>query len=93
LAGEFEAFAAADIAASDHFVDANHIGARIFESLAVFRTGAAREFFLLGAHHPANGIGVFLLAMRADQGEVFGFLALDIKLSLVHSVTPVYDKD
>ena len=29
-------------------------------------------------------VGIFLTAMRTDQGEVFGFLALDIKLSLVH---------
>ncbi len=92
LAGEFEAFATANIAAGDHFVDANHIGARVFKALAVFGTGAAWEFVLLGAHHPANGIGAFLLAMRADQGEVFGLLALDIKLSLVHSVTPDTEK-
>jgi len=68
LPREFESLATANVPAGDHFVDANHIGARIGETLAVLRPGAAREFFLFGAHHPANGIRIFLAAMRANQG-------------------------
>ena len=42
LAGEFEALAAADISAGDHFIHADHIGAGILEALAVFGAGAVR---------------------------------------------------
>ena len=51
----------------------------------IFFTGAARELLFFGSHDPSNGVGIFLVAVRADQLEVFGFLFFDVELALVHA--------
>src|SRR5579862_5561145 len=78
LPGEFESLSAAQVAARDELIHADHVGASLRETLLVFLAGAARQFFLFRADHPAHGIGAFLVAVRANQSEVFGFRPLAV---------------
>jgi hypothetical protein len=66
---KLEALAAAYIPAGDHFIDAHHIGARILESLAVFRTGASRQLFNAAREHVyvspiGMGLGPFTITPK-----------------------------
>src|SRR5579862_1199923 len=89
LPRQFESLAAAQVAAGDELVHADHVGAGLRETFLIFLAGSAREFFLFGADHPAHGIGAFLVAVRADQGEILGFRPLAVELALVHAISVV----
>ena len=84
LACQFEAFATTNIAAGNHFVDTHHIRARIGEAPLIFLAGAARQLLLFRADHPANGIRIFLAAMRTHQGQSLGLRSLGVKLAFIH---------
>lgn len=84
LTGQVETLAAADIAAGDHIVDADHVGTRLGELLLVFFVRAPGNLRLLGANHPANRIGVFLAAVRTIQGKLLGLFFFVVEALFVH---------
>lgn len=84
LAGQIKTLAAADIAAGDHIVDANHVGTRLGELLLVLFVGASGSLRFLGAHHPADRIGVFLAAVRAIERKLLGLFLLVVEALFVH---------
>jgi len=88
LPRQFEALPAADIPAGHHFVDAHHVGPRILESFAVFRTGAARQLFFLAANFPAHGEFKILVAARTNEHGFPDFFFLGVKGALVHDRLP-----
>jgi hypothetical protein len=84
LAGEVEALAAPDVAASDHVIDADHIGARLFELLLIFRVGAGGRLCFFRADHPADWVGVLLPAVRAVESHLLSFFFFVVEALVVH---------
>src|SRR6202034_3707869 len=60
LAGELESLAAANVAASDHVIHTNHVGASFGQFPTVLFVPARRNLRLFRAHYVTHGIGVFL---------------------------------
>ena len=84
MAGQVEAFAAANVAAGDHVVNADHVRAGFREMRAVFFMCAGRELIFFGAELPAYRIRIFLAAVRTGQRNLLGFLFFVIEFSFVH---------
>src|SRR6266849_5708683 len=85
LAGQFKPLAA--FAAGDQLVHAHHVGARLGETRAVLVTRAAGQLLFFRPHHPADRVAILLAAMRADEGEVLGFLLFGVVTALIHGST------
>ncbi len=87
LARQIEPFPATNIAAGNHVIDTDHVGARSLEVLPVLLVRPAWKLSLLVPHHPANRESVFLSTVWADQRDLLRLLFLIVKPSLVHIFT------
>src|SRR6185437_11072347 len=87
-AGDFKALAAADVAAADEVVGADHVALGFGEAGAVALVGAAGELGFFAADDPADGILIGLAAVRA--GERMGALlgALVEECAFFHGQNP-----
>src|SRR5580704_3851896 len=85
-AGDFEAFAAADVFAGHHVVFAEHVGAGFGEAGAVALVGAAGELLLFGANNPGDFILGGLTAVGTVQVRQFLFRAFIEKFALFHKI-------
>jgi hypothetical protein len=83
-AGNFEAFAAADVFAGHHVVFAQHVGTGFGEAGAVALVGAAGELLLLGTDDPSDFILGGLTAMRTVQVRHLLFGTFVEKFSFFH---------
>jgi len=84
LAGELEPLAAANVAASNHVIHADHVGTSFCKFRTVLFVPAGRNLRLFRAHYITHGISVLLAAVRAHQRNLFGFLFLVVIPFLIH---------
>ena len=94
LGGDVEPFAAAQVAAGEQVVHASHVRAGLFEPLAAFDVQSRRGLRFLFAQQPANRVFALFTAVRAVDGQVLGFLFLDIELAVIGGTagTAVHDE-
>ncbi len=82
--GDFEAFAAADVAAGYHVIAADHVGLGFGEAGPIAVVGVARELGAFAADYPLNLMIGGLAAVRADEGVSARFVGFCEKIAFFH---------
>jgi len=82
--GNFEALAAADVAASYEVVAADHVGLGFGETGTVALVGVAGQLGSLAANNPVDLVFAGLAAVGANQGVGFRFIGFGKKIALFH---------
>jgi hypothetical protein len=82
--GDFEALAAADVAAGYEVVAADHVGLGFGEAGPVALIGVARQLGALAAHDPVDLVIAGLSAVGADQGMRFLLIGFGEKFAFFH---------
>ena len=83
--GDLEAFAAADVAAGDHVVAADHVGLSLGESGAVAFVGTAWQLRPFAPDHPIDDVVAGLAAVRADKGVGLLLIGFGKKIAFFHN--------
>ena len=83
--GDFEALAAADVAAGQEIVAADHVGLGLGESGAIAVVGVAGQLGALAADDPVDLVFAGLAAVRTGQGVSLGFVGFGEKFAFFHN--------
>jgi hypothetical protein len=82
--GDFEAFAAANVAAGYEVISAHHVGLGFGEAGPVSFIGVAGQLRPFAPHNPIDLVLAGLAAVRADKGMSFGFIGFGKKIAFFH---------
>jgi hypothetical protein len=81
---DFKAFAAANVAAGDHVVAANHVGLGFGEAGPVALVGIAWQLSAFAPDNPVDDVVAGLAAMGANEGVSFLFVGFREKFAFFH---------